>query len=110
MTKDEVTLFVMHATPLQVARLSAFIEGGCKPVTGSEQAATEGGEFITHPEAGELLGCSRTTVHRLVKEGEIEIAVIRNREKIVRASVLAYIERAKTCNTIVTKRPAKKAA
>lgn len=109
MTRDEIMLCVMHATPGELSQLSAFIESGCKAVAIPAKHAPVENAFITYPEAGAMLGLSPWTVRRLRKSGEIEIAIVRNREKVVRASVLAYIERAKENNKPVTKRPVKAA-
>lgn len=111
MTKDDVTLFVLHASPAEISKLAAFIQNGCKavaPVAAVATAKVER-ELITYPEAAKMIGCSPSTVRRLRKEGEIKIAVVRGREKVVRPSVLAYLERVKLCNAPVTHLPAKAA-
>lgn len=102
-------LRVMHANPGELARLSAFIEHGYQADAGSAAPASEpvANAFITYADAGSIIGCSAMTVRRLRMDGEVEIAVIRNREKVVRASVLAYIQRARTHNAPVTPRPVK---
>jgi len=95
MTRDEIMLRVMHATPAELARLSAFVENGCKADAPADTHAPAQ-KLCTYPEAATMLRCSVQTVRRLHWEGQIEIAVIRNRQKVLVASVLAYIERKQT--------------
>lgn len=109
MTRDEIMLRVMHANPGELSRLSAFIGNGFKADAGSNAPASVPvvTAFITYQEAAAMIGCSTMTARRLRMEGEIEIAVVRGREKVVRASVTEYIERAKANNAPVTPRPVK---
>lgn len=111
MTRDQVTLFVLHASPAEISKLAAFIQNGCKAVAPVAAVATwkVEREFITYPEAAKMIGCSPSTVRRLRNEGEIKIAVVRGRAKVVRSTVLAYLERVMPYNAPVTTHPAKSA-
>jgi len=104
MTKDDVAIFVMHANPAQIASIAAFIQGGCKavaPVDSTRTVPVEN-ELIKYADAAKMLGVSPSTVRRLRVDGDVQIAVVRGREKVVRASVIAYLERVKQSNAPVT--------
>lgn len=61
--------------------------------------------FISYPEAAAMIGASPSTVRRLRRENEIKIAVVRGRERVVRDSVLKYIERVSENGQTVTRKP-----
>lgn len=50
-------------------------------------------QLITFKEAGVLLGVGYQTVRRLVLDGAIPFVMIRQKRKVKRADVLAYIDR-----------------
>jgi len=99
MTREDMIMRVLKADPGELSRLSAFIGNGfmanAAPVTHAKAREDEPA-LITGVTAMKKIGCGRTTLWRLVKDGVIARTPMRNKSgnrhmKIVTASVNAYI-------------------
>jgi len=99
MTREDMIMRVLKADPGELSRLSAFIGNGFKanaaPASPAKSREDEPA-LITGVVAMKKIGCSRTTLWRLVQDGTIARAPMRNKsgnrhQKIVTASVNAYI-------------------
>lgn len=80
-------------TPEQLKEALAALSGQARG-TNAKPAAVEQA-FVTYPKAATMTGLSRMTVYRLVKAGEISVAPVRGKNRVVRESVIAFIRRAK---------------
>ena len=49
--------------------------------------------LVTLTEAGRILSVSRSTVYRLIRQGDLEVMRVGNRPRVTLRSIAAYVDR-----------------
>jgi excisionase family DNA binding protein len=73
MSTDERMMKLLTADPATLAKVDAVLNG-----TASEKPADPGDRrLLTQTQAAEILGCSRMTIFRMVKDGRLDAVELR---------------------------------
>lgn len=86
MTANERLMKIATASPAKLARIDAVLND-CDDARPEVETRTES---ITS--AGRLLGLSRNSIYKLIREGSLKVVLLNGTRRVTRASINAYVQ------------------